>query len=274
VSPSVGRLDETGFEAALDEDADEALGLLADLVRVSDRALRDKARRLAGRVVLDRARAGGLAARGVARLRTVPADRAGADLDVDRSVDALLGARAERRPARADELTATAWARPAVAVCLVVDRSGSMAGAKLASAALAAAACSWRAPQDHAVVAFGESVLVVRSMDRWRPPPAVVDDVLSLRGRGTTDLKAALECAREQLERSTASRKVTVLLSDCRVSDGPDPVEAGRALDELVVVGPAEDADESTRFAAAVGARHGVITGPSDVPEVLEQLLG
>lgn len=274
MSPSVGRLDESGFEALLDDDADEALALLADLVRVSDRALREQARRLAGRILLDRARAGDLAARGVARLRTVPADRAGADLDVDRSVDALLAARAERRPPRTAELAATAWGRPAVAVCLVVDRSGSMAGAKLAAAALAAGACSWRAPQDHAVVAFGESVLVVRSMDRWRPPAAVVDDVLSLRGKGTTDLKAALVCAREQLERSRATRKLTLLLSDCRVSDGADPLDAARSLDELVVLGPAEDGEESERFAAAAGARHAVIGGPSDVPAVLERLLG
>jgi cobalamin biosynthesis protein CobT len=46
------------------------------------------------------------------------------------------------------------WERPDTAVCLVIDRSGSMKGEALASAALAAAAVALRAPAFHAVIAF------------------------------------------------------------------------------------------------------------------------
>jgi Mg-chelatase subunit ChlD len=274
VSPQPGQLDESGFEAALEEDPDAALGLLSELVRATDRELRARARRLAGRIVLDRARHGAVTPRGVARIRTVPADRPGADLDVDGSLDALAAARGERRPVGLDELTGRAWGRPGLAVCLLVDRSGSMAGERLAAAALAAAACSWRAPEEHAVLAFAGSVLAVRGLREWRPPAAVVDDVLSLRGKGTTDLRAALVAARVQLERSRAARKLTILLSDCRVSDGADPAPAARDLDELVILGPADDGDECERFAREVGARLALLDGPAAVPDALERLLG
>lgn len=273
MSPEPGRLDEAGFEAALAEDEDAALGLLAELVRATDRELRERARRLAGRIVLDRARHGAIGAIGAARMREVPADRPGADLDVDASLEAIAAARAERRLPHLGDLRGRQWGRPDVALCVVVDRSGSMAGDRLAAAALTAAACAWRAPQDHAVLAFAGSVVAVRSMDRWRPPAAVVDDVLALRGKGTTDLRSALVAAREQLERSPAARKVAVLLSDCKVSDGADPTRAARDLDELVILAPADDGDEALAFARRVGARCALLAGPSAAPAALTQLL-
>jgi Mg-chelatase subunit ChlD len=114
---------------------------------------------------------------------TVPADREG-DLDLDASLTAIADARAARRPVGLDELRARAWARPTLALCLLVDASGSMGGARLAAAALTAAACAWRAPGEHAVLAFARDVTALRPMDSRRPLTEVVDRVLALRGFG------------------------------------------------------------------------------------------
>ena len=75
-----------------------------------------------------------------------------------------------------------AWAKPGTALCLVVDRSGSMGGERLATAAVAAAAVAWRAPDDYSVLAFGRDVVAVKSQDVFRPPERVVDDLLSVAG--------------------------------------------------------------------------------------------
>ena len=271
VSPQLGELDETAFESAMAADPDAALDLLADMAGATDERLRALARRLAGRVAVRLARTGPPRQRGTGRLRRVRLEPGG-DLDVDGSLEALMAATASGLPPLLEELRATAWGRPALALSLVVDRSGSVGGARLAAASLAAAAVALRAPDDHSVIAFSDKAVVVKSQDRPRPVSDVVDDLLRLRGHGLTDLAVGLDAARAQLERSSAPRRVVVLLSDGRATTGPDPVPYARRLDELIVVAPADDAGEARALAAAAGARLSLLAGPSDVPRALQLL--
>jgi Mg-chelatase subunit ChlD len=273
VSPEVGVLDEEAFEDQLAEDPDEALALLADLAAATDPALALLARRLAGRIAIRLAgRAGGGRRSLGGRLRTRPWRDPSADLDLDASLDTLVQLRSGQG-ASLEDLSARTWVPPSLALCLLVDRSGSMGGERLATAALAAAAVSQRAPTDHSVAVFADEVVVLRSQGETRPVDAVVSGLLSLKGRGTTDLAAALGAATEQLDRSRASRRVTVLLSDCRATAGGEPLPAAAALEELVVLAPADDATDAQALAAAVGARCVPVAGPSSLPEALAAAL-
>ena len=198
MSPQVGELDDAALDRALREDASAALEMLADMTVATDERLRAAARRLAGKILLDRARVGPSRARGTSRLRDVPADRGG-DLDIDRSIESISTARAEGRPPVLDELVARDWGRPDLAVCLLVDASGSMSGARLAAAALTAAACAWRAPKEFAVLSFAREVQVHRALTATLTPGALVERLLGLRGHGVTALAGALRAAGEQL---------------------------------------------------------------------------
>lgn len=274
LSPDVGALDEAAFDDLLRTDADEALELLAELTGATDERLRAHARRLAGRLVVDLGRGGPVRRRGVGRLHDVAGDRGG-DIELDRSLDALVAARAAGEAPHLADLRARTWGRPDLALCLLVDRSGSMGGERLATAALAAAACAWRAPTDTSVLAFSDRVVVVAPQGSTRPVTATVDDLFHLRGHGTTDLARALGAARAQLERSSARRRLTVLLSDARPTCGGDPAPAAAALDELVIVAPAHDPADAEALADAVGARWLTLSGPAAVAEVLtEAVLG
>jgi hypothetical protein len=273
VSPDVGELDDAALAELAEEDLDAALELLAEMSGATDRRLAALAARLAGRLVLDVARSGPVSARGLGRMTSLPADRAEGDLDLDGSLEGIVEARASGRGTALDELRVRTWRRPATALALVVDRSGSMNGHRLATAAVAAAAISWRAPSDWSVLAFGEKVLAVKSQDRHRSAGEVVDDVLRLRGHGTTDLAAALGSAAAQLERSNAKRQITVLLSDCRATAGAAAEPVARRLDELCILAPSDDAEDAREFAAAVGARLATIAGPADVASALSALL-
>ncbi len=254
------------------EAPDSVLTLLPDLSIAADRRLRERARRLARRVVINCGR--GLPSRaGVGRPRPVRAGRPGADLDLDASLEAIVEARALDRSPSLDELWARDWGRAALAVCLVVDRSGSMAGERLVAAALAAAACAWRAPSDNAVLVFSDEVIAVRPIDRRRSTAAVVDDLLRLQGKGTTDLAAALDAAAAQLERSRARRRVCVLLSDCDVNTGADPVAAAAKLQELIVIGPGTGRTDTDAFCRRTGARGAVADGPTATVRILAELL-
>jgi Mg-chelatase subunit ChlD len=273
VSPDVGQLDEAAVEEAMSEDPDDTMALLADVTGATDPALRELARRLAGRLTLDLARRGPSRPRGTGRLVEQPFRPDGGDLDVDASFEAIAMARASGEAIDPERLRVRGWATPGTAICLLVDRSGSMGGRPLATSAVAAAAVSWRSPADYSVVSFGKDAIVVKSQDRARSAEAVVDGVLALRGFGTTDLAGAFDAARAQLARSRAGRRITVLLSDCRATEPGDVAAAAEALDELVIVAPAGDTVEAEALAAAVGARLAVVAGPSDVADALTTVL-
>ncbi len=272
VSPEVGELDEEAVDDAMREAPDETLAMLADLVGATDRRLRELAKRLAAKLFLDLARRGPVRPRGVGQLRSLPYRPDGGDLDLDASIEALTEHRATG-VVDVERLKVRGWVQPATALCLLVDRSGSMGGKPLATAALAAAAVASRSPEDYSVLAFGKDVVVAKGQTSPKPGELVVNDVLSLRGFGTTDLAGALRVAGDQLARSRAGRKVTVLLSDCRATVDGDPEAAAASLDEVVVIAPADDCDEATAFCRRTGARLATISGPSEVAEALSLAL-
>lgn len=270
VSPEVGVLDEEAFTEAFEEDPDEAMALLADLTGATDRSLATLARRLAGRVTIGLARLGPTS-RGVGRLRRAPMREGGGDIDLDASMDTL--AAAAGGPVDAKDLIVSRWDRPRTAMCLLVDRSGSMAGDRLAAAAVAAAAVTYRTPLDCSVVCFSDRAVVVKAQDEARDVDEVVADVLGLRGFGITDLGLALRTAGHQLARSNAGRRVAVLMSDCRATTGGDPLHHATGIEELAVLAPEDDTADAAAFAEALGARWAPLGGPSGVPEALDRAL-
>ena len=269
----MGEIDPEALAELIDDDVDHALTLLTEMSSATDRRLAALAAKVAGRLVLDVARGGPVGARGVGRMTASAADRFEGDLDVDRSVDALVDAEARGVSADLADLKVRHWTKPMTALALVVDRSGSMSGQRLATAAVAAAACSYRVPNDWSALVFADRILVLKSQQDAKAASPVVDSLLRLRGQGTTDLAAALTAAAEQLDRSRAKRRVVILLSDCRATTGADPVAAARRLDELAVLAPADDADDAKEFANKVGARFAVIDGPAAIPEAISRVL-
>jgi len=193
--------------------------------------------------------------------------------DVDASLDAILTAQAEGAAVDVDDLRVRAWSTPGTAICLLVDRSGSMTGRPLATAAVASSAVAWRSPDDYSVLSFGKDVVAAKSQDVTKSNEGVIDAVLALRGFGTTDVAAALTAAADQLARSKAGRKITVLLSDCRATAPGDVPAAARRLEELVIVAPESDDAEARQLAEQVGARFTTVAGPSDAAAALARVL-
>ena len=272
MSPEVGELDETEVQEQMDMDPDEMLGLLADLTGATDPRLRELARRLAGRLMLEMGNRGRAKPRGIGRMVEKPYSPEAGDIDIDASLEAIGEAR-RGQAIDPERLRVRGWSKPGTALCLMVDRSGSMGGKPLATSAVAAAAVASRNPDDYSVLAFSKDVVVAKSQDVPKSSDLVVNDVLTLRGHGTTDLAGAILVARQQLARSTAGRRIAILLSDCRATVDGDPVAAAAGMEELVVIAPAEDSEEATAFAAKAGARLALVNGPSEIPEAIARLL-
>jgi hypothetical protein len=254
VSPDVGQLDETAFAAQLARDGDAAVALLSDLAVATDPALRRAARRLAERLLAPLGRAGQPRRRGTRRMVA----RAGAsegDLDIERTLERSLG----RRPRDPQDLVARQFAAAPRAICLLVDRSGSMSGHGVGLAAVAAAAVV-SAASDRlrcSVVAFAAEPLVLLDRARPRPAGAVVDDLLSLRGHGVTDLGRALRAAEQLLAGVPPGGRTALLMSDALHTAGEDPLRAVAGLDCLHVLGTSEEADAVAAGRALARRGHG-----------------
>lgn len=268
----MGELDEAAFDEAMQDSPDEMLGLLADLTGATDPKLRALARRLAGRLMLELGNRGRTRLRGIGKMVEQPYRPDAGDIDIDASLEAISES---RRGSAIDpeRLRVRGWRKPGVALCLMVDRSGSMGGQPLATNAVAAAAIASRNPEDYSVIAFGKDVVVTKSQDVPKASERVINDVLTLRGYGTTDLAGALHVGQQQLARSRAGRRIAVLLSDCRATVEGDAEAIARSFDELVVIAPEDDHDEAKAFAERVGARLALVGGPSEIPEVLATAL-
>jgi Mg-chelatase subunit ChlD len=222
---------------------------------------------------LDLARRGPSARRGIGKIVAQPYRPDGGDLDFDASFDVIAEATAARAAIDFERLRVRSWSTPDTALCLLVDRSGSMGGQPLATAAITAAAVAIRNPANFSVLAFGTDVVAVKSQGADKASELVVTDVLSLRGHGTTDLAGALRAAGEQLARSRAARKIAILLSDCRATVEGDVHSAAAALSELVIIAPEHDCDEAARLAHECGARLTTVAGPSQAAESLARVL-
>jgi magnesium chelatase subunit D len=254
VSPAVGQIEERAFAEAMERDADRAVALLADMAAATDPALRRESRRLAGRLLPPLGRAGAPRRQGTRRLVARHGVVEG-DIDLDRTLQRSEGLR-PRDPA---QLVTRSFAAAPRAVCLLVDRSGSMSGHAVATAAVAASAIV-QASSDRlrcGVIAFAAETLVLRDPRAARPSESVVDDLLSLRGHGTTDLARALRAAAEQLEHVPAGSRTAILLSDCLHTKGDEPLTAAGGLDRLHVLGPSSDPDAIAAGRALARRGHG-----------------
>src|SRR3954453_18863399 len=127
------------------------MALLPDLTSATDPKLRELAKRLAAQLFLDVSRRGPVRPRGTGKLASLPFTPEGGVLDIYQSLEALSEAFGSNPAIDPDRLRVRGWAKPGTALCLLVDRSGSMSGRPLAPGARAASAGGLRAPGPHRV---------------------------------------------------------------------------------------------------------------------------
>jgi magnesium chelatase subunit D len=145
------------------------------------------------------------------------------------------------------------------AICLLVDRSGSMSGYAVALAAVAAAAVVG-AGGDRlrcGVIAFASEPMILLDQQTPRSSTAVVDDLLSLRGHGTTDIARALRVAAQQLEPVPAGGRTALLMSDALYTSGAHPLLAVGGLDCLHVLGTSTEPEAVAAGTALAARGHG-----------------
>jgi MoxR-like ATPase len=272
-SPEVGQVDEQSIVERAGLDPDTTVPMLADMANATDVRLRAEARRLAARILLRMAKAGPAPRRGVRRM-VRDLDALAGDLDLDATIERSDGL----APHTGEGLVTQRWSAAERSICLLVDRSGSMSGKGLATAAMAAASVVTAAGEraDCSVIVFAKDSIVLQRQGQRRPPEELLGDILTLRGKGVTDLALALRAARRELSQSPARERIVILLGDGLATEGDDPLRAMRGIDRLHVLGTSDDR-ESTEATAQLAARGNgrvrTVTSLRDLPVALNALL-
>ena len=254
------------------DDPDASLRLLARIAQLAPGRLSELAHRIAAEVAVDLARGDEGRRSGTKQLATMPVERGG-DLDLDHSLPAIAEARAAGRPVDIDELKARNWIKRDHALTLLIDHSGSMDGDRLVTASLAAAVLAIRSPDDYSVIAFAGEVIVVKAQREPRPLAEVVNDILALRGYGTTDVALGLYAGLEQLARSASSQRIGIAMTDGVSTSGGDPFALAGRFGQLHVVCPADAPEAADRLARRGGGECARVTRPTEVGRVLAGLM-
>lgn len=191
------------------------------------------AQRIARRLSLRRRARDPRAQRGSGALVSVPYRYRSDDIDLDRTIEVLT-----ERPVPEDtDIVVRERMRSRRDVVLIVDVSGSMRGEKVRTAAATVGALSADLAGDRlAVVAFWSDAALITGLDDATPATRVLDRLLRVPAKGLTDVAFGLTVAHAELARSTARRRVALLLTDAVHNAGPDPRTVARRFGELHVL--------------------------------------
>ena len=164
--------------------------------------------------------------------------------------------------------------KPSLAMCLVIDRSGSMGGQRIELAKDAAkAAIELLTPQDFAaVIAFDNQPYVIAPMQSTASTSVIISAIATIEAAGGTNIYPALVEAHEQLRRVPARLKHVILLTDGYSTPGDfEGIARQLARDQITVstVGVVEADNELLKMIADLGrGRHYACDDPQSVPQI------
>jgi Ca-activated chloride channel family protein len=173
-------------------------------------------------------------------------------------------------------------------LAVVLDRSGSMAGAKIEKARQAAMGLvdQLRPGDTFALITYSDDVQIVFPSQEVRDKEALKERIARIEPGGSTALHAGVRAGADQLEERLSSRKINrvMLLSDGLANVGPSTPAAlrnlGRSLSErgisVTTIGVGDDYNETlmSGLAAASDANYYYVQDAEKLPEIFAKELG
>jgi Mg-chelatase subunit ChlD len=192
-----------------------------------------RARQIAARLAIPRARRDFTTRRGSGKLVSVPYRGGSDDIDLDATLDRLV----EHPVPDDDDIIVRDRIRTRRSVVLAVDLSGSMRGERVRTAAATVGAMVGElARDDLGVIAFWSDAAVLAHLGQQVSASRMLDALVRLPAAGLTNIAFPLQIAARELARLPARDARVLLLSDCVHNAGPDPRLAAAGLPRLDVL--------------------------------------
>jgi Mg-chelatase subunit ChlD len=231
-----------------------------------------RARQIAARLAMPRARRDVTARRGIGDLASVRYREGSDEIDLDRTLEVLT----ERPVPEDDDIIVRERVRTRRAVVLAVDVSGSMRGERVRTAAATVGALAAELSKDDlAVIAFWSDAAILARLGHQVEPMRLLDSLLRIPARGLTNVGFPLSVAARELVRRPARDARVVLLSDCVHNAGPDPRPLAARLprlDVLLDVSGEHDAELAADLARRGRGSLAVIRTHRDVAPALSRM--
>jgi MoxR-like ATPase len=185
----------------------------------------------------------------------------GGELDIEATVENLLG---KAHPEPGDLIVQRRVDRRHQ-VALLIDTSLSMAGEKMALAAVAATVLALKLrPGDLAVVLFADGARTVLRFGEQVEPTELVRRMLAVPCGGGTDIAAALRLGHTELQRGRDPGRCGLLVSDGVYTSGADPLPAAASFGVLhVLLMEERPAPSPTSGGGAAALRSGEAAPPT-----------
>ncbi|MEM0925057.1 MAG: VWA domain-containing protein [Planctomycetota bacterium] len=165
--------------------------------------------------------------------------------------------------------------QPSLAMMLVIDKSGSMGGEKIALAREAAiASAELIGPKDFlGVITFDGDSYLVSEMTSGSARGQIIDSIASIEASGGTNMYPAMEMAIEQLASTPAKLKHVLLMTDGISTPGDfqgaaDEMAASRITLSTVALGQGASESLLEELADIGGGRYYFCEDPSVVPQI------
>lgn len=218
----------------------DSLEVFANIYGMLKPKVREKAVRLASRLIVKVARRIADTGYRSGTLRPMPGFQDGCDLAIGPTLERILEA-----PRRKMEKNLVTYGRVMEkhAFVLMFDHSYSMKGMKVVLSAITAAAIAHHFKQDFAVVAFSNNVTVLKGIEDNSGPDRLLERLFAVELYGDTNTQLALQCGLEQMARYET--KKGLLLTDGAWNRGGNPLGVAPKFDQLSVIGfpPARSED-------------------------------
>jgi Mg-chelatase subunit ChlD len=233
-----------------------------------------RARQIALRLAVPRARHDLTGRRGIGELMSIRYTGGSDDIDLDATLERLAG-----NPfPDDDDIIVRERVRTRRSVVLVVDVSGSMRGERIRTAAATVGALVGQLSSDDlGIIAFWSDAAVIAPLGPQGRTDRLVDTLLRIPAQGLTNVGFPLEVAHRQLARIPARDARVLLLSDCVHNAGRDPRFAAARLprlDVLLDTSGEHDADLAHDLARLGHGRLAQVHAYRDVAPALSGLFG
>ncbi|MGC8816199.1 MAG: vWA domain-containing protein [Candidatus Hadarchaeum sp.] len=238
-----------------------------------DERQREELRKIAVRAILRRALRSLGPTKRSAKLRR-DSYRFGADeIDLEATCERIIG----KPDYRAEDIVVETREQKKLACALMVDTSLSMAGEKLAVAAVGASMLAIELREDsYAVVTFNSQARVVKAMGQRKDVRQVISDLLETNAFGYTDMEEGLRAGLSQLERATSGERLGIIITDGKCSEGFHPEKVALGFPKLCVImveSPHSDAGTCSLLAELGRGRVYRVKDYLQIPGAIRKLL-
>jgi len=159
------------------------------------------------------------------------------EIDLDTTFEQILG----KRTCQVEDIIVETREKKRKSCALIVDTSLSMAGEKLATAAVAAAVLAIKLKNDkYSLITFDKKAKLIKGMNERKDLEQVIGDFLDAPAKGYTNMEDGLRIGINELGKAITRNRFGVILTDGCCSGGFNPEKFAIKYPKLYVIMSAE----------------------------------